>query len=148
MLKTLANHREEYHSITGDVHYDSISPSELKKYFRGDVQYSPEDDVHFPTLTVEQTIEFAARTRTPRARLDQSREVFRKTMTDILITVFGLRHVRNTFVGDAQIRGISGGQRKRVSIAEMLATRACIGCWDKCVVVLPSPESFADFSFV
>ncbi|TEB24253.1 hypothetical protein FA13DRAFT_1756871 [Coprinellus micaceus] len=124
MLKTLANHREEYHSITGDVHYDSISPSEVKKYFRGG------HDVHFPTLTVEQTIEFAARTRTPRARLDQSREVFRKTMTDILITVFGLRHVRNTFVGDAQIRGISGGQRKRVSIAEMLATRACIGCWD------------------
>jgi ATP-binding cassette subfamily G (WHITE) protein 2 (SNQ2) len=33
-------------------------------------------------------------------------------------------------VGDARIRGVSGGQKKRVSIAEALATRCLIGTWD------------------
>jgi ATP-binding cassette, subfamily G (WHITE), member 2, SNQ2 len=44
--------------------------------------------------------------------------------------------VRKTKVGDAAIRGVSGGERKRVSIAEALATRARLGCWDKCVHLL------------
>ncbi|KAF6764440.1 ABC-2 type transporter-domain-containing protein [Ephemerocybe angulata] len=130
LLKTLANHRGEYHSVEGDVHYDSITPDQLKKHFRGDVQYCPEDDVHFPTLTVEQTIDFAATTRTPRNRADYNRSQFKSFLTTILTTVFGLRHAKKTPVGNAAIRGVSGGEKKRVSIAEALATRACIGCWD------------------
>lgn len=130
LLKTLANHRDEYHSIEGNVHYDSITPDELKRHFRGDVQYCPEDDIHFPTLTVQQTIDFAARTRTPRNRADHNRAQFREFLTDILTTVFGLRHAKKTPVGNAAVRGVSGGEKKRVSIAEALATRACIGCWD------------------
>ena len=47
------------------------------------------------------------------------------------MTVFGLKHVRNTVVGDAIIRGVSGGEKKRVSIAEALAIRHKIGAWDK-----------------
>ncbi|TFK22472.1 hypothetical protein FA15DRAFT_757994 [Coprinopsis marcescibilis] len=129
-LKTLANHRDEYHAVEGEVHYDSISPADLKRYFRGDVQYCPEDDIHFPTLTVEQTIKFAGRTRTPRNRVEYSREQFNDLLANILTTVFGLRQVKDTPVGDAMIRGISGGQKKRVSIAESLATRACIASWD------------------
>ncbi|TEB24254.1 hypothetical protein FA13DRAFT_1714739 [Coprinellus micaceus] len=65
LLKTVANHRDEYYAVDGEVHYDSISPGDLQKYFRGDVQYCPEDDVHFPTLSVEQTLDFAGRTRNP-----------------------------------------------------------------------------------
>ncbi|KAF5330166.1 hypothetical protein D9611_010635 [Ephemerocybe angulata] len=130
LLKTLANYTEEYRAVAGERHYDSISPADLKRYFRGDVQYCPEDDVHFPTLTVEQTIEFAATTRAPRPRTDITRSQFIEMMTDIMTTVFGLRHVRQTPVGNQQIRGISGGQKKRVSIAESLASRSCIGCWD------------------
>ena len=48
-----------------------------------------------------------------------------------MATIFGLRHVLNTKVGNAAIRGVSGGERKRVSIAEALVTRAKIGAWDK-----------------
>jgi ATP-binding cassette subfamily G (WHITE) protein 2 (SNQ2) len=49
----------------------------------------------------------------------------------MLTTLFGLRHAKNTPVGNAAIRGVSGGEKKRVSIAESLATRALISCWDK-----------------
>ncbi|KAF6749443.1 hypothetical protein DFP72DRAFT_1173580 [Ephemerocybe angulata] len=53
MLKTLANHTEEYCAVSGERIYDPISPTDLKRYFHGDVQYCPEDDIHFPTLAVE-----------------------------------------------------------------------------------------------
>ncbi len=48
----------------------------------------------------------------------------------MLATIFGLRHTLTTPVGDNAIRGVSGGEKKRVSIAEALASRACVGAWD------------------
>lgn len=42
----------------------------------------------------------------------------------------GISHTHDTRVGDAFIRGVSGGERKRVSIIETLATRASVVCWD------------------
>ncbi|KAF8329221.1 pleiotropic drug resistance ABC transporter [Amanita rubescens] len=111
-LKALANRRELY------------------KHYRGDVQYCPEEDVHFPTLTVDQTLNFASTTRTPREHLTKSRSQFARKETDMLTTLFGLGHAKNTRIGNAAIRGVSGGEKKRVSIAEVLATRALISCWD------------------
>ncbi|KAK0449820.1 pleiotropic drug resistance ABC transporter [Desarmillaria tabescens] len=132
LLKTLANQRAEYHTVEGDVRYDSISPGELEKHYRGDVQYCPEGDTHFPTLTVEQTVSFAAKTRSPRAHmgLATSEDEYSELVTDVLCTVFGLRHARKTPIGNASIRGVSGGEKKRVSICEALAARSCIGLWD------------------
>jgi ATP-binding cassette subfamily G (WHITE) protein 2 (SNQ2) len=131
LLKTIANQRDEYHAVEGQVHYDSLSPSQIAAHYRGDLLYCPEDDVHFPTLTVSQTLNFATETRTPRSRAGVSRGAFKETVETVLTTVFGLGHVKNTPVGDAAIRGVSGGEKKRVSIAEALATRSLIGCWDK-----------------
>jgi ATP-binding cassette subfamily G (WHITE) protein 2 (SNQ2) len=130
-LKVLSNQTSEYHAVEGDVWYDSFTPEEIAKQYRGDVIYCPEDDVHFPTLTVEQTLSFAIKTRTPHARfIDQSREQFNRDVVDILIRIFGLHHARNTVVGNAAIRGVSGGEKKRVSIAEALSCRSLISAWD------------------
>jgi ATP-binding cassette, subfamily G (WHITE), member 2, SNQ2 len=130
-MKMLANQRNEYHSVQGDVYYDSLSPMEVAKYYRGNVQFCPEDDVHFASLTVEQTINFAATTRIPQSRIFESRTVYANVLTDMLTTIFGLKHALKTPVGDAIIRGVSGGEKKRVSVAEALATRSRITCWDK-----------------
>ncbi|EIM87152.1 pleiotropic drug resistance ABC transporter [Stereum hirsutum FP-91666 SS1] len=131
LLKTLANQRAEYHSVHGEVHYDSFSPEEIEKHYRGDVIYCPEDDIHFPTLSVDDTLCFAARMRAPHVRLsDHSREQYIRGMVDVLETIFGLRHVKKTPVGDASLRGVSGGEKKRVSIAETMALRSLINSWD------------------
>ncbi|KAG9310127.1 ABC-2 type transporter-domain-containing protein [Chiua virens] len=130
-LKVLANQRDEFHAVEGEVFYNSFSSDAIRLHYRGDVQYCPEDDVHFPTLTVDQTIGFAAKTRTPHARApEMTRKQFRVHITDILLTLFGLRHVRKTPVGDASLRGVSGGEKKRVSISETLATRSLLTSWD------------------
>ena len=55
---------------------------------------------------------------------------FERHLVKILLNVFGLDKVADTKVGDAYIRGISGGQKKRVSLAEVLATRCLVGSWD------------------
>jgi ATP-binding cassette subfamily G (WHITE) protein 2 (SNQ2) len=69
--------------------------------------------------------------RAPHSRIPgESRESFTKFLVDTLLTVFGLNHARKTPVGDAAIRGVSGGEKKRVSIAENMAARSCMGAWD------------------
>ena len=136
LLRTLANETGQFHAVSGHRMYDSLTPAELEKHYRGDVQYCPEDDVHFPTLTVEETITFAAKTRTPHVRIDgESREQHVERVVDVLTTLFGLRHVRKSLVGDASIRGVSGGEKKRVSIAEALATLSRLTSWDKYVLL-------------
>lgn len=134
LLKTLSNQHAEFHGVGGDLHYDSLTPKEIGKHYRGDVIFCAEDDVHFPSLTVEQTISFAARCRAPHLRAGLSKDAYVKTLTEGLMKVFGLTHARNTKVGDAKIRGVSGGEKKRVSICEVLATRAGLVAWDKYVL--------------
>lgn len=92
---------------------------------------------HFPTLTVQQTFEFACAARTPPSSLRaamipgaSSRRSFIKTFEQVIGTVLGLRRVFDTKVGNELIRGISGGQKKRVSIGEVLATHAKILAFD------------------
>lgn len=59
-----------------------------------------------------------------------SRSEYSKYMAQVVMAVFGLSHTYNTRVGDDFIRGVSGGERKRVSIAEMAVAAAPIGAWD------------------
>lgn len=130
-LKTIANQRGEYHSIEGDVFYDSLTSKDIETKYRGDVIYCPEDDIHFPTLTVEETLSFAATMRAPQTRVKgQSRKEYINMVTEVVMRVFGLGHARNTVVGNAAIRGISGGEKKRVSLAEALCCRGRISAWD------------------
>ena len=44
--------------------------------------------------------------------------------------MLNISHTAQTLVGDAFVRGISGGERERVSIAEMMTTRARVQSWD------------------
>jgi ABC-type multidrug transport system ATPase subunit len=88
-------------------------------------------DKHFPHLTVGQTLEFAARCRTPQNRFfGVPREDWAKYFAKVVMTVFGLSHTYNTKVGNDFVRGVSGGERKRVSIAEMALAGSPIAAWD------------------
>ena len=44
--------------------------------------------------------------------------------------MLNISHTKSTLVGDEFVRGVSGGERKRVSIAEMMTTRARVQSWD------------------
>lgn len=113
------------------VHYSGVPMQKMHKELKGEVLYNQEVDKHFPHLTVGQTLEFAAFARTPSNRItDMSRAEHAKHITQVAMAVFGLSHTYNTIVGNDYVRGVSGGERKRVSIAEMALSRAPIGAWD------------------
>ncbi|GME75706.1 unnamed protein product [[Candida] boidinii] len=103
----------------------------MMKRFKNQIIYNPELDLHFPHLTVEQTLKFAIACRTPNVRFDNvSKEEYTNSILDLWSTVFGLSHVYKTKVGNDYVRGISGGQRKRVSIAEAMVARASFYAFD------------------
>lgn len=93
--------------------------------------YQAEVDVHFPQLTVGQTLNFAAQARAPRNRIPGvTRKQYAQHMTDVIMAVFGLTHTYHTKVGNDFVRGVSGGERKRVSIAEAALGGSPLQCWD------------------
>lgn len=103
----------------------------MAKHFKGELIYNQEVDEHLPYLTVGQTLEFAAAMRTPRTRLPLVTRTDRiKHVVEVVLTVFGLSHTRDTIVGSDDVRGISGGERKRLSIAETALSEAAISAWD------------------
>lgn len=105
--------------------YSGLSTDEISKHYSGEVAYIPEEDVHHPTLTVRQTIDFALESKTPkrlRERIPEMRGIFGR--------VFGVSHVMDTLVGNEYIRGVSGGERKRISIIESLAADPAVVAWD------------------
>ncbi|EGW30589.1 ATP dependent transporter multidrug resistance [Spathaspora passalidarum NRRL Y-27907] len=120
-----------YKGVEGEVLYDGIHQSEMLKSFKNDLIYNPELDCHFPHLTVDQTLTFALSCKTPNLRINGvSRSQFIEAQKIILATVFGLKHTFHTKVGNDFVRGVSGGERKRVSIAEALACSGSLYCWD------------------
>jgi len=125
------------------IHYNGIPQKQMKKEFKGEVVYNQEVDKHFPHLTVGQTLEFAAATRTPSKRVqDMSRKDFVKFITRVIMAVVGLSHTYNTKVGNDFIRGVSGGERKRVSIAEMMLAGSPFAAWDNSTRGLDSGKPF------
>ncbi|CAN6542050.1 unnamed protein product [Malus baccata var. baccata] len=73
--------------------------------------YIMQDDRLFPTLTVYETLMFAAD-----LRLGPVSSADKKQQVEKLIQQLGLTSARNTFIGDEGTRGVSGGERRRVSI--------------------------------
>jgi ATP-binding cassette subfamily G (WHITE) protein 2 (SNQ2) len=130
-LKTLTNQRAEYHLVEAEVHHDTLSRGHFQALPRRRYVL-PRGGVHFPTLTVDETLRFAAKMRAPHTRIEErSRGSSVTTITDIMETIFGMRHVKNTSVGDTAIRGRSGGEEKHVTISEALTPRSTITAWDK-----------------
>ncbi|KAH7861024.1 hypothetical protein Vadar_020721 [Vaccinium darrowii] len=72
--------------------------------------YVTQKDTLFPLLTVQETLMFSAKLR---LRLPSSQLSSR---VDSLIQELRLDHVAGERVGDDKVRGISGGERRRVSI--------------------------------
>ena len=78
-----------------------------------------------------QTLGFALDMKTPGLRVGGlSKGAFKEKVISALLRMFNIEHTKDTVIGDAFIRGISGGERKRVSIAEMMVTNASVRCWD------------------
>mmetsp|Transcript_15521 Transcript_15521/g.29280 ORF Transcript_15521/g.29280 Transcript_15521/m.29280 type:complete len:687 (+) Transcript_15521:87-2147(+) len=80
-----------------------------------------QDDLLLSNLTVRETVEFAATLKTPRSEIHRIH-----SMVDQVLEDLGLTSVQYSMIGQSlggPGRGISGGERKRVSVAQELVTR-------------------------
>ncbi|VVA97003.1 unnamed protein product [Arabis nemorensis] len=109
LIDALAN-RIAKGSLKGNVTLNGeVLNSKMQKAISA---YVMQDDLLFPMLTVEETLMFAAEFRLPRS-LSKSKKNLR---VQALIDQLGLRNAAKTVIGDEGHRGISGGERRRVSI--------------------------------
>ena len=85
----------------------------MRQQFHGEYIYTAEDDRHFPELTVDQTLDFAAACREMRTeRLETLSMPSRAIqLKDILMSALNLQGVKNVMLGNEMIRGVSGGER-------------------------------------
>ncbi|GME43998.1 ABC transporter-like protein [Neofusicoccum parvum] len=131
-LKTISG---ETHGFNIDensyINYQGISAYDMHNHFRGEAIYTAEVDVHFPNLSVGDTLVFAAKARAPRNTPgDVDSWTYARHMRDVVMAMYGISHTVNTRVGNDFVRGVSGGERKRVSIAEATLSQAPLQCWD------------------
>ncbi|TQN67413.1 ZEB2-regulated ABC transporter 1, partial [Colletotrichum shisoi] len=131
-LKTVAGDTHGFHVADGaTVNYQGVHPRDMRTAFRGEAIYTAEVDDHFPHLTVGDTLYFAARARCPKTVPEGvSRRVYAEHVRDVTMAMFGISHTRDTRVGDDFVRGVSGGERKRVTIAEAALSYSPLQCWD------------------
>lgn len=138
LLRQLSNHLDASLVSEGHVQYGSISAREMARHYGSEIAYSGEDDTHHPSLKVKDTLHFALRPRRPgqsshedtQQHAGESSAAFAHRLTDQILEALGILHTKNTIVGNAFVRGVSGGERKRVSLAEILSIGAAVVCWD------------------
>ncbi|KAJ3579017.1 hypothetical protein NPX13_g1549 [Xylaria arbuscula] len=148
LLKVLANMRQEFSSVTGQMSYGNIDHRAAQR-FRHQIVMNTEDDQHFPSLLVSEVMKFAVSTKMTKKNKEStaSKTEHIENKTTAILDSLGIAHVGETVVGDEFIRGVSGGERKRVSVAEVMATEASVQCWDNSTRGLDASNAF-DFAKV
>lgn len=121
----------QYH-IHGGMLYNGAAPSE--SVIRSVTSFvAQDDDALMPSLTVRESLRFAAGLRLPRW---MSRTEKYRRAEEILLKM-GLKECADTLVGSELVKGISGGEKRRVSIAIQILT-------DPKVLFLDEPTSGLD----
>ncbi|KAL3631833.1 transcription factor [Castilleja foliolosa] len=131
--------------------------------------YISQHDVHIGEMTVRETLAFSARCQGVGSNYEMLAELSRREkeanikpdpdvdiymkaaaiegqeasiVTDYVLKILGLDICADTLVGDEMIRGISGGQRKRVTTGEMLVGPAKALFMDEISTGLDSSTTF------
>ncbi|OMJ12168.1 ATP-binding cassette sub-family G member 8 [Smittium culicis] len=119
-------------SVTGDILFNGEQRN--KKTFKRDVAYVEQDDLLYPTLTTKETISYAARFRLNEN--EYSTEQREERIKDVIRSL-RLTKSEDTFIGNENLKGLSGGERKRVSIGIEMVT-------DPKMLMLDEPTSGLD----
>ncbi|GLU22293.1 hypothetical protein SLE2022_383810 [Rubroshorea leprosula] len=145
LLLALAGKLDPSLKVTGEVTYNGYR---LKEFVpRKTSAYISQNDVHVGEMTVKETLDFSARCQGVGTRYDLLSELARREkdagifpeaevdlfmkatamkgvesslITDYTLKILGLDICKDTIVGDEMQRGISGGQKKRVTTGEMI----------------------------
>jgi ABC-type multidrug transport system ATPase subunit/pSer/pThr/pTyr-binding forkhead associated (FHA) protein len=105
----------------GDVLINSQSLYSNIDSFKGQIGYVPQDDIIHRELKVKESFNY-----TGKLRLDSTPESEIFAQVDNVLETLGLNDTKETLIGSAEKKGISGGQRKRVNLGQELLTEPSI----------------------
>ncbi|POM72510.1 ABC Superfamily [Phytophthora palmivora] len=161
LMKALSGRfpQEKNVTIGGEITYNGVPQRDLTSRLPQLVTYVDQHDVHFPTLTVKETLEFAhAFTGGELLRrgdelltngtTEENLEALKTVQTlfqhfpDIVIEQLGLQNCQDTVLGNAMLRGVSGGERKRVTTGEMEFGMKYMTLMDEITTGLDSATAF------
>jgi len=146
-------------SIEGEMTYSGVPREKLLKRLPQFVNYVTQDDTHMPTMTVRETFEFAHECCGPHldkrtsellsrgmpaenaSALQAASSVFQH-YPEIVLQTLGLEDCQHTIVGNALHRGISGGEKKRVTTGEMEFGMKYVTLMDEITTGLDSAAAF------
>jgi len=146
LLKMIAGNLriDDDKTFGGNVTINGIDHDDKEVHWTNLVGYIDQIDRLHSLLTVKETCDFAFKCRLGDHRRgsmpkDDAKvsELLQKMddedwLVTILLKAMGLEYVKDTFVGDdSKVRGVSGGQRKRVTVTEMSAIGVPIICYDE-----------------
>ncbi|CAL5000759.1 unnamed protein product [Urochloa decumbens] len=171
-LKALAGKLDSSLKFKGKVFYNGEEmSSSTPQYLRA---YVSQYDLHHAEMTVRETIDFSSkmlgtnnefemlgeairRKKGVINKVDQDLDSFikattfgegRNLTTNYIIKILGLSECADTLVGDELRRGISGGQKKRATIGEMLVGLARCFFMDDISTGLDSSTTFEIMKFL
>lgn len=134
LLDSLAGRLAKNANMAGDV----LLNGRKEKLSYGTAAYVAQDDVLLGTLTVYETLMFSARLRFPDAMTwDETEAIVKSTICDV-----GLQDSIDTPIGNWHQRGLSGGEKRRVTIAVELLTRPRLLFLDEPTSGLDSASAF------
>ncbi|OBA22637.1 P-loop containing nucleoside triphosphate hydrolase protein [Metschnikowia bicuspidata var. bicuspidata NRRL YB-4993] len=120
--------------ITGDLHLgDEVVTSAL---LRGVSRFVEQEDHLLGCLTVKELIEFSI------MMLDKMPRDERKALVEKTVDFFGLTKQKSTIVGTPVQKGLSGGQKRRLSVACQVVTKPSVLFLDEPTSGLDSTASF------
>ena len=105
---------------TGEVRLDGRDFHSILAADPSAVGFVPQEDLVHPELLVEESLYYSGRLRYPKDVGSDEVQV----QVDRVLNELGIEHIRQSRIGDALKRGISGGQRKRVNLGQELLTRS------------------------
>ncbi|VVA15328.1 PREDICTED: ABC transporter [Prunus dulcis] len=108
-LLNLLGGRAVQANVTGSITYNDQTYS---KFLKSRIGFVTQDDVLFPHLTVKETLTYAALLRLSKTLTKEQKE---KRALDVIYEL-GLERCQDTMIGGSFVRGVSGGERKRVCI--------------------------------
>ena len=118
---------------TGSVHINGFAVAFEK--IRALTGFVPQNDIMLTDLTVGENLQHSANTRIIG---DAALKALRVTQ---VLAQLGMSHVRDSTVGDDRKRGLSGGERKRVSIGMELVANPAVICLDEPTTGLDSASA-------
>ncbi|XP_074376264.1 ABC transporter G family member 11-like isoform X2 [Apium graveolens] len=134
LLDSLASRLAANAFLSGDIYLNGRK----QKLSFGTAAYVTQDDNLIGTLTVHETISYSARLRLPdKMPWDEKRSLVESTIVEM-----GLQDCADTVIGNWHLRGISGGEKRRVSIAIEILMRPRLLFLDEPTSGLDSASAF------